>query len=394
MSSPLHVRLGFVPLTDCAPLVVALELGLFAEQGLDVELSKEASWATLRDRVAVGDLTGAHMLAALPLATRLGLAGLKADLVCAVALGRNGNGITVARRHADAATGDPARSAGAVVAAARKQRQRPRFAMVHPFSTHHYLLRHWLEVGGVDPDRDVTLVVVPPPLVGAALKAGQIDGFCVGEPWNSIAHRSGAGRFLLGTGRLWSQHPEKVLAVREDWCRDHHDAHLGLIRALVAAARWIEGGDHWRLTAEILAAPHYLHARAADLRPLDPDTGSEADRLATTFHRGCATFPWQSQALWYLQQMQQVNQLETAVDAHDAVRATYRGDLYREALAASGEPLPAEDLKLEGAHQHPYSIPALDGGTIEVAADAFLDRPGFDPGAVPTILEAASEVPS
>src|SRR6056297_1206348 len=214
------LRLGFVPLTDCAPLVVAKEKGFFLEQGLNVELSRENAWANIRDKVSVGVLDGAQMLAAMPLASNLGLGG-SIPMVAAMSLDLNGNGITVstALHERMAATGEPAldtprgsgRALKQVIDAGRRAGERPHtFAMVFPYSSHNYLLRYWLAAAGIDPDRDIELIVVPPPQMVSHLEAGLIAGFSVGEPWNTLAVCSGLGRTLATSYDIWNNHPEKV----------------------------------------------------------------------------------------------------------------------------------------------------------------------------------------
>ncbi|MBL8270522.1 CmpA/NrtA family ABC transporter substrate-binding protein, partial [Steroidobacter sp.] len=189
---------GFIPLMDCAPLAVAVEKGFAAEEGLDLRLVRETSWANIRDRVVVGHFDAAHMLGPMAIASTLGVGHLKVPMAAPLSLGLGGNAITVSLRvwelmMAEGATlsahpralGEALRK----VVQARERAQKPpfTFAMVYPFSAHNYELRYWLAASGIDPDRDVRLIVIPPPLLVDAMREGQIDGFCVGEPWNSLA---------------------------------------------------------------------------------------------------------------------------------------------------------------------------------------------------------------
>ena len=211
-----RLTLGFVPLTDCAPLVVVRDKGFFEARGLTVELSREASWATIRDKVAVEALDGAQMLAAMPLAATLGLDGLRAAMVSGLSLDLNGNSIVLSRElWAEMAPDDasPAAVGGALAraVAARAACGSPslRLAVTFPHSSHNYLLRYWLAASGIDPDADVRLTVVPPRRMVAHLIDGDIDGYCVGAPWGQIAVDLGIGRVALATYDVWNNHPEK-----------------------------------------------------------------------------------------------------------------------------------------------------------------------------------------
>src|SRR5512135_2909306 len=215
------LRLGFIPLSDCAVLAVALEKGFFRRHGLDVTLLREMSWATLRDKVAVGALDGAQMLAGMPIAAAVGIDPIARPLITAFSLDLNGNAITVSTalwERMVAADPESTRMRPVTAAALRcvidadRRRGAPplRFAMVYPFATHNYELRYWLAAGGVDPDVDVHMSVVPPPRMVEALESGRIDGFCVGEPWNSLAVERGLGRVVATKYEIWNNSPEKV----------------------------------------------------------------------------------------------------------------------------------------------------------------------------------------
>lgn len=239
------LRIGYVPLTDAAPLVVADALGLFTQQDVDVVLSAEAGWAALRDKLAFGALDGAHLLGPLAIALAAGIGGLRRRLTVTAGLARNGNTIILSQALAGSlgtfdAPLDPARFAEALHARAEEGLPPPTIAVVFPFSSHNYLLRHWLAAGGLDPDHDVRLVVVPPPRVARALAEGAIEGFCAGEPWGSQAVATGAGRFALATGDIWADHPEKVLAFAEGFAEQDEAAMLGVTTAVIAAARWLD----------------------------------------------------------------------------------------------------------------------------------------------------------
>lgn len=391
------LTLGFVPLSDCAPLVVARAHGLFARFGLDVTLSPEPSWANIRDKVAVGALDGAHMLAALPIAATLGLGGLSRPMVTALSLNLNGNGITFSNAlwQAVVATGLLNETAPASLGTALKrviaQRQAAgepplTFAVVFPFSSHNYLLRYWLASHGIAPDRDVTFAVVPPPLMVARLAAGHIDGFCVGAPWNQRAAELGIGRVALLSSAIWSHHPEKVLGVTRDFAERLPNTHAALIAALIAACRWLDQPGNGPATAELMAREAFVDMPAEVLAPayegwIRPAAG-EAPRAAPdllVFHRHAANFPWTSHAEWTLAQMRRWGQIGPEVDIRSVAQSVYRPDIYRAVTTALGVACPAIDRKVEGTRRAAWPLAAAP---IPMGPDGFCDGAVFDPDAV------------
>ncbi|MBF0128040.1 MAG: ABC transporter substrate-binding protein, partial [Magnetococcales bacterium] len=310
---PSPIRLGFLPLTDCAPLVVAHELGFAARYGLDLRLSREGSWAAVRDKIAYGALECSQMLAGLTLALHLGVQGVKVDIAVPMALGQGGNAITLAPwLVADMWAADPEIMAGPralrnralaqVITRRRKAGEPPlRLAMVFPFSSHNYELRYWLAAAGVNPDRDVVLSVVPPPRMVESMTTGEICGFCVGEPWNQMAVALGVGEIVVTKHDLWPACPEKVLGMRADWLAENPETAHALVATLMDAGRWADVPGHREELAHILSQPAYV--------------GVEAELLATSlrgtphlnqatvaniphyhlFHNHLAQFPWLSQ---------------------------------------------------------------------------------------------------
>ena len=361
------LKLGFLALLDAAPLLVAKERGFFAEQGLDVELHRQSSWAGLRDKLVVGALDGAQMLAPMVLASTLGLGGLKEAMVAALALNLGGNSITVSGTLAARL-----KETGSLAAAIRG---RPvTFGIVHPFSSHHYEMRLWLAAAGIDAERDVTLTVVPPAQMLSNLSAGLIDGYCVGEPWGRLAARSGLGRVVLTSREIWAARIEKVFAVRQDWADHHPDTHRALLRALLLAARWADQPENRAELAELLSRPGHVNAPLPLLRIL---LESE-DR--PIFHRHAANFPWRSQGLWYLDQMRRWGQLDAPVDGLRLVDQVFRADLARLAFLDLDLPVPLIDSKVEGAHDAPWILQAASA-PIAMPADRFFDGTVFDPAA-------------
>jgi nitrate/nitrite transport system substrate-binding protein len=391
-----RLRIGITPLTDAAPIVIALEHGFFARQGLEVELSREPSWANIRDKLAAGALDAAHALAPMPIAATLGVGPIQQPTITALSLGLGGNAITVSselRRALDAAdpgaTGEPARCGSALVRVVELRRARGlpplRFASVFPVSMHAYELRYWLASWGLVPERDVRLLVVPPPRMVAELEAGTIDGFCVGEPWGTLAVQRGSGALLLTKHDVWSHAPEKVLAVSLDWAERHPGTHRAMLRALLEAARWCDDPDNRRELAHRLVSGGYVDVPERALLP------ALLGRLATarsgpervlpdfySFHRFASGFPWRSHAAWIITQMLRWGQIEKALDVRAAAASVYRSDLHREAAEDLGLDCPADDEKIEGAHARRWTTPSSRTG-IAMAPDRFLDDRPFDP---------------
>ena len=377
-----RIRIGFVPLTDAAPIAVAAERGFFARHGVAVELSREPSWATVRDKLAANALDAAHMLAPMPLAATVGVGPFQQPLVTALSLGLGGNAITVSRalfselaRLAPAAPGNALEAACGLarLAALRGARGAPelRFGTVFPVSMHSYLLRHWLAAGGLAREDAVRIRVVPPPRMVAALEAGELDGFCVGEPWSSVAVQRGSG-VLLATGHdLWNHAPEKVLGVRLDWAEHEPEPHRALLRALLEAGAWCDAPEHRSELAALLAEPRYVGA---------PRETLEASLRVPGFHlfaRYAASFPWRSHAAWILCQMLRFGQLEKALDVRRVAGDVYRADLHREAARELGLARPRDDEKVEGVHSTPWRAPGRPED-VELGPDLYFDGGHFD----------------
>lgn len=339
--STTRLKLGLLPLADAAPLLVARECGYFAGQGLEVSLSVEASWAGLRDKLAAGMLDAAQLLAPMPLAAQLGIDGLGVPLETALTLTRNGNAITVGNR-LWSRLGAPAAEPVATGAALRRVIDEDRaagrppltFAHVFPFSSHHYLLRHWLAGAGIDPDLDVRLVVVPPPLTLKALKDGRIDGYCVGAPWGYAAESLGIGRRLLATHTIRPGCAEKVLGVTRDWAASRPDVHLALIAALIEAGRWLEQPGHRQQAARMLASANLIPVGDDCIREALADDRDDPLNPQFLFAGGEMLSPTHDDARWFARQMQRWEQVPGPLDAtfETAVVDGYRPRLHVQAL--------------------------------------------------------------
>jgi len=340
------VRFGLLRLADSAPVVVAERRGLFRELGLRVELSVEPSWANIADKLAYGLLDAASMLPPLALAAALGLRGPPGRLLVPMGLSGGGNTVTLGRAAARAVLDTPepldALAAGRRFGSwLRGQPTPPRFAVVHAFSTHSLLLRYWLAASGVDPDRDISSVVVPPEQVEPALAAGDIAGFCAGAPWGELAAQNGSGQVLLGTSAIWRNHPEKCLAVAAPWALADPARLEALLRGLLQAQRLCEEPAAGSWVAPLLAESPLGLPLAASRACLPGGTATEHIR----FHAGAAWFPWYSHAAWFLKQMRRWGWLPTDMDLERATRAVYRPDLLAPAAAMEGLDWPSGDAE-------------------------------------------------
>jgi len=390
------LRLGFIALNDAAPLVVAKERGYFEAEGLRVDLSREASWANVRDKVAAGVLDGGHMLAPMTLAASMGLGGERTPMTVPLCLNLNGSAVTVSTGLADALRAvDPegmaqhprtARPLARLIEARRAFGDRPlTFAVVFPFSMHAYELRYWLAAAGIDPDKDIRLVVVPPPRMAERLKAGEIDGFCVTAPWNAQAVTGGDGEILIYASDLWRVGPDKVFGVTRAWADEHPAALQAVVRALLRAAAWCDQLENRGVLASMLAQPQYVDADEGVIRqslvgspPYALGTKGSSSLDYIIYHRYAASFPWRSHALWFLTQMLRWGQIGPEVDIRAVAEAVYRPDLYRAAAADLGEPAPLVDDKAEGGHETPWTLLEATA-PIEMAPDLFFDGRIFDP---------------
>ncbi len=370
-----ELKFGFIKLTDMAPLAIAYEKYFFEDEGLYVTLEAQANWKVLLDRVIDGELDGAHMLAGQPLGATIGF-GTKADVITAFSMDLNGNGITVSndvweqmKKNVPMKDGKPVHPIKAdylkpVVDTYKKQGKPFNMGMVFPVSTHNYELRYWLAAGGINPgyyapqkgdisgqiNADVLLSVTPPPQMPATMEAGTIYGYCVGEPWNQQAVFKGIGVPVVTDYEIWKNNPEKVFGVFKEWADKYPNTHIRVVKALIRAAKWLDENNNAnrKEAVEILARPAYVGADAdviansmtgtfeyekGDKRPV-PDFN--------VFFRYNATYPYYSDAVWYLTQMRRWGQIpETKPDSWymEVAKKVYRPDIYRKA---------AEELIREG----------------------------------------------
>ncbi len=383
------LSLGFIPLVDAAPLIVAQEMGFASQEGLTLDLKRAPSWSSLRDMLSFGQVDAAHMLAPVPVAAALGLgnAGMALDAIMVTSI--NGNVIGVGKDLADHLVDQghdfdftDATKAGHALTAGRTTPLK--IGVPFPFSMHAQLLFYWLNALGLPAPDHVDIKTVPPALMADALAAKEVDAFCVGEPWGSISVDQSQGSLLLPSSAIWQRAPEKVLAVRRNWADTETDLAQRLIRAIWRACQWLSDPGSRLLTAELLARKAYLDRPAEIIdRALSGTftvTPNGVQRHAdefVDFHTGAANFPWRSQAQWIAVQLA----LRIGLDQSHAAQAAstvFRSDIYRAALRGVCKDLPGASSKLEGANAASVAV-ASESGTLFLPPDRFFDGSIFDP---------------
>jgi ABC-type nitrate/sulfonate/bicarbonate transport system substrate-binding protein len=354
MTAPLQI--GFIPLIDAVALITAVEKGFTAAEGLDVKLVREVSWSNVRDKLNIGLFDAAHILAPVPIASSLGLGHIKVPIVAPMTLSLNGNAITVsAALHAaimaeiDGDPLDPMATASALSRVVAKRRRSGgellTFGMTFPFSTHNYQLRFWMAAGNVDPDEDVRLVVLPPPFMVDSIAGGQIDGFCVGAPWNSIAVDRGVGRTLHFGSDILQRAAEKVLAARQQWAEKNPQTLSSLVRAVSRAAEFAAAPANRSEVADILAKGKYLGVDAGViLQTLEgrlkvaADGTMREDSRYMLFAGDDVSIPDPLQAAWLYTEMVRWRQTPLSPEGLKAAQDVFRPDLYAASLGRAGKP--------------------------------------------------------
>lgn len=394
------LKLGFIKLTDMAPLAIAKEKGFFAAEGLNVTLEPQANWKVLLDGVIGGQLDGAHMLAGQPLAATIGY-GTKADLIAPLSLDLNGNAITLSNKVWDMIKPDLPMEGGKpkhpisasvlkpVIASFEQQGKPFKMGMVFPVSTHNYELRYWLAAGGLNPgyytpgdvagtvSADVQLSVTPPPQMPATLEAGTIEGYCVGEPWNQAAVQKKIGVPVITDDEIWHDNPEKVFGLRKDFAEKYPATTAAMLRAIIKAQKWLDedGGKNRAEAVKILSQSKYVGADenviAASMTgkfTFEPGDTRPAPGFNIFFDK-YAGYPFYSDAIWYLTQMRRWGQIaddKTDQWYFDTAKAVYRPDLY---LAAAKKLVESGDIPAS-------SVPETDG--YKGAQDGFIDGISYD----------------
>ncbi|AOF93280.1 CmpA/NrtA family ABC transporter substrate-binding protein [Sinorhizobium sp. RAC02] len=394
------ITAGFVPLLDSALLVVAKEKGFAAAQSIDLTLVRERSWASIRDRLAVRHFDVAHILGPMPIACNLGLSAPAPKMIVPMALGLGGNAVTVSTALWQAMAGEgatddlDARENGVALrrVIAGHKGEPLRFGVVHPYSGHNYELRYWLAASGIDPERDIEIVVLPPPDMGDALAQGLIDGYCAGEPWNTFGVLKRGGHLATVKAAIWRSSPEKVLGVNARWAETHPKALAALLVALHAASVWCGKLGNREELAHLLAQPGYVGRDAELLLPALngnlPVGGGVVQNIGDFFvpNAKAATFPWKSHALWFYTQMVRWRQISHTAEHQQVAAETYRPDMYRAALKTLGLAMPSASSKVEGALA--VETPVGSSGALTLGPDGFFDGGRFDPDDVDAYIQA------
>jgi len=331
------LKLGFVPLVDCAPLVMAHELGLFRKYGLRVHLSRELGWASIRDKIIYGELDAAHALAAMPFAATLGLGSNCCECVAALVLNLHGNAITLSHDLWQRGVRDGASLKEEILRL--RHDKTLTFGVVFPFSSHSFLLRGWLASAGISVERDVRIVVVPPPQMVTNLKAGHLDGFCVGEPWNSVAVQAEAGWCIATSAELDPQHPEKVLMVTREFAEKRSEEHTALVAALLEACEFCAAAENRDQIVTTLARPEYVNARKDALLHSfsgEFDFGNDLTRTVPefcVFHGNDVNEPSAQKAGWVVQHLRESGLCKDASTLNFALgRQVFRADIFERAM--------------------------------------------------------------
>ncbi|WP_372884747.1 ABC transporter substrate-binding protein [Shimia sp.] len=381
------IPVAFMPLVDAAPLIVTQDMGFAEAEGIALELIPAPSWSSLRDMLAFGRVDAAHMLSPLPIAMAMGLGGVTTALSAVSVLSVNGNVIGVGRQleqqlRAEGFGFDFADPLAAAAALAKVRRRPIVFGVPFPFSMHVALLRYWAGASALGAG-SITLRTVPPPLMASALAAGDVDAFCVGEPWGSFAVEQDAGALLLPGNAIWSFAPEKVLATRSNWAESEPELLARLMRAVWRAGRWLGDAKARATASDLLSRKAYLDvpAELIERALLGHLTASGQGELRVVerfleFHDGAANFPWRSQARWIARQLQGL--YGGGDHDRDAVAGVFRADLYRQHLGSLDGNLPGASEKVEGAIAHAMPV-ASAGGGLTLLPNQFFDGRIFDP---------------
>jgi nitrate/nitrite transport system substrate-binding protein len=358
------LKLGMIALTDCSPIVIAHEKGFFKKYGINSVVSKGASWAGIRDSLSNGDIQGTHMLLGMPLASTMGLLGSpKKPMVIPWLLNRNGQSITLKAELKGKVQADP-KPLKALVDAAKASGTPMTFAMTFPPGTHAMWIRYWLAAGGVHPDKDVSLITIPPPQMVANMKVGKMDGFCVGEPWNARSVADGIGFTATNTQDIWKDHPEKVCAFLAEFADKNPKTVKAAMKALHEASVWLDQIGNRKEQSEIVSRATYINCppeiilgRLQGHYDFGDGRKKEDPSYMIFSGRNC-NYPQPKYAVWWLSQFRRWGMVEGAPDYASVARQVMRTDLYEEAMKELG-------YKHGGRDDKPETL--FDGKTFDPA---------------------------
>jgi len=336
------MRFGMIALTDCAPIVMAHELGYFKKFGIDSTISKEASWAVIRDKLSLGENHATHMLIGMPIASTMGLAGSPVKpMVIPWILNRNGQAITLNNKLKQAGVRKPSQIKP-LADTAKASGEPLTFAMTFPPGTHAMWIRYWLASGGVHPDKDVSLITIPPAQMVANMKVDKMDGFCVGEPWNNRAIEDGIGFTVITTQQMWKDHPEKVCAFTEEFAMKNPKAVKAVLKALHLASVHLDNLDNRAKAAEVISRPTYINCPPAIIleRLMGKyeygDGRVEQDPYYMVYSNRNTNYPHQIYGKWWLTQLRRWGLTKGAPDYTGIPKRVLRSDIYLEAMKELG----------------------------------------------------------
>ena len=348
------VKLGFIPLTDCSPIVMAKELGLFKKYGVEVIVTKESSWANVRDKILTGELDGAHCLYTMPFSVYTGVGGKAgSEMKIAMMLNVNGQAITLSKDFCGKVGFKQMNKVASVVAAKLKAEKEVTFAMTFPGGTHDLWLRNWLSLAGVN-QKTVKIITIPPPQMVANMKVGNMDGFNVGEPWGGVAVAQGIGFTQIATQDIWKDHPEKALVVNKDFSAKRKSDLVKVMKAVMEACKWLDVPANRKKAAAIIGKAPYVNAAAAVIEnrlmgnyDLGCNQGTEIyDNDYMLFHKGgMVNYPRKSHAIWAMAQYVRFGYLNEAPDYKAIADKLILQDLYEEVAASMKVKVPTDDMK-------------------------------------------------
>jgi nitrate/nitrite transport system substrate-binding protein len=356
------IKLGFIPLTDCAPLVAAKELGLFAKYGVDVELSKEASWANIRDKVLNGELDGAHCLFSMPLSVYTGIGGKAgAEMKIAMVINNNGQGITLSKDFCGLVGFKEVNKVAAAVKNVQGRKE-VTFAMTFPGGTHDIWLRNWLAAAGIN-QKSVGIITIPPPQMVANMRVDNMEGYCVGEPWNGVAATQNIGFTHIASQDIWKHHPEKALVVNSKFAAEEKEELKKVMKAIIEACRWLDNMSNRKKAAAWLTKPYYVNAalpiieaRLLGSNDLGCDLGVQKykDDYMTFYNNGIVNMPHKSHAIWFLAQYVRFGYLKTEPNYKAIAEKLILDDLFQEVAKEMNIPTQVDMKSFKTTYDVPF----------------------------------------
>lgn len=357
------VKLGIIALTDCSPIVIAHEKGLFKKYGINSTVSKEASWAVIRDKLVTGENQATHMLIGMPIASTMGLGGSAVkEMVFPWILNRNGQAISLSNKFKGTVAGDP-KALKPLVDEAKAGGTPLTFAMTFPPGTHAMWLRYYLAAGGINPDSDITLTTIPPPQMVANMKVGKMDGYCVGEPWNARAIAEDIGYTSVTTQEIWKNHPEKVCAFTKEFAEKNPKTVKAVLKGLQEASVWLDDLGNRKEQVDIISAASYVNCPpeviySRLMGELDYGDGRvKKDEDYMIFSGRNCNYPQPKFVKWWLSQFRRWGMVEGTPDYDGVAKATAATALYEEAMKEIG----------------------YTGGKLDDSPETFMDGAVFDP---------------